>query len=228
MLEGSALTAIRTGAASGAATDLLARPDSQVVAIFGAGVQGRTQMEAVCSVRRIQTAWVFDPDMERAAAFVNSMAGQAPIPSDLRIAENPAQAVADADIICTATTSINPVFLNKNLKAGVHINAVGAYTPHMQEIPPETVARARLIVDSRSACLNEAGDLIQPIQQGFFTESHIHAELGEIVNAQRPGRTSRAQVTLFKSVGLAVQDAAAARLALQNARTMSLGQTIDW
>jgi ornithine cyclodeaminase len=228
LLEGSTLTALRTGAASGAATDLLARPDSQVVAIFGAGVQGRTQLEAVCTVRPIKTGWIFDSELERAEGLVREMTGKDPIPPDLRIAESPAQAVADADVICTATTSTTPVFSDKDLKPGVHINAVGAYTPHMQEIPPETVMRALLMVDSRSACLSEAGDLIQPIQKGIFTESHIHAELGEIVSEKQPGRTSKAQITLFKSVGVAVQDAAAARLALHNAQKLGLGQTIPW
>jgi len=228
MLEGSSLTAIRTGAASGAATDLLARPDSQVVAIFGAGVQGRTQLEAVCNVRPIQFGWVFDADRKQAEGFVREMSGRHPIPPDLRIAGSPAQAVAEADVICTATTSMAPVFSDKDLKPGVHINAVGAYTPQMQEIPPETVKRARLVVDSRTACLSEAGDLIQPLNQGVISESHIHAELGEIVSAKRSGRTFEAQITLFKSVGVAVQDAAAARLALQNAQKIGLGQTIAW
>lgn len=228
LLEGSTLTALRTGAASGAATDLLARPNSQVVAIFGAGVQGRTQLEAVCTVRPIQTGWIFDSDLARAEGFVHEMAGKDPIPPDLRIADNPAQAVADADVICTATTSTTPVFSDQDLKPGVHINAVGAYTPYMQEIPPETVKRARLVVDSRSACLSEAGDLIQPIQIGLITKGHIHAELGEIVSEKQPGRTSETQITLFKSVGVAVQDAAAARLALQNAQKLGLGQVIAW
>jgi ornithine cyclodeaminase len=156
------------------------------------------------------------------------MAGRSPIPHDLRVAGDPAQAVENADVICTATTSTAPVFLDKDLKPGVHINAVGAYTPQMQEIPPETVARARVIVDSRTACLSEAGDLIQPLNQGMISESHIHAELGEIVNAKHLGRTSEAQITFFKSVGVAVQDAAAARLALHNAQKFGLGQTIPW
>jgi ornithine cyclodeaminase len=228
LLEGSALTAIRTGAASGAATDLLARSDSHTVAIFGAGVQGRTQLEAVCTVRQIQTGWVFDTDRQRAEGFVQEMRGRYPIPNDLRIATSSAQAMADADVICTATTSATPVFSDGDIQPGAHINAVGAYTPEMQEIPPETVVQARLVVDSRSACLSEAGDLIQPMRKGLFKEDHIHAELGEIVNKQRPGRASEEQVTLFKSVGVAVQDAAAARLALQNAQKLGLGQTISW
>jgi ornithine cyclodeaminase len=209
MLEGST-TAICTGAASGAATDLLARPDSHGGYLWRSA--GRPMQRF--TVRPMQIGWVFDSDRQRAEEFVREMAGRYPIPHELRIAGNPAQAVEDADVICTATTSITPVFSDQDLKPGVHINAVGAYTPQMQEIPPETVRRARLVVDSRTACLSEAGDLIQPIQKGFFTESHIHAELGEIVSGQRPGRTSEEQITLFKSVGVAVQDAAAARLAL--------------
>lgn len=228
LLEGSTLTAIRTGAASGAATDILARADSQLAAVFGAGAQGRTQLEAVCTVRPIQTVWVYDPDRERLEAFIAEMAGSGPIPADLRAAVSPQQAVVETDIICTATTSTTPVFDDGDLKPGVHINGVGSYTPEMQEIPAETVMRAVLVVDSRSASLAEAGDLIQPIRQGGITAGHIHAELGEIVLGRVAGRTSETQVTFFKSVGVAVQDAVAARLALKNARKMGLGQHVNW
>jgi ornithine cyclodeaminase len=218
LLEGGMLTAIRTGAASGAATDLLARPDAQVAAVFGAGVQGRTQLEAVCSVRAIHTAWVFDSNRERVETFIAEMAGKGPIPADLRAAETPQQAVQEADIICTATTSLTPVFKDSDLKPGVHINGVGAYTPEMQEIPAETVMRSVIVVDSRTASLVEAGDLVRPIQQNLITPAQIHAELGEIVLRLKPGRTSPEQITFFKSVGIAVQDAAAARLALENTK----------
>ena len=228
LVEGSTLTAIRTGAASGAATDLLARPDSQVVAIFGAGVQGRTQLEAVCTVRPVQTAWIYDPDRLRLEKFIAEMAGVASLPVDLRAADDPLQAVKDADVICTATTSLTPVFSDADLKPGVHINAVGAYTPEMQEIPGDTVARALVIVDSRAASLAEAGDLIQPIQQGRITPEHIHAELGEIVLGRKQGRSSPAQVTFFKSVGIAVQDAMAASLAVENAQKMGIAQMVEW
>ena len=228
LLEGGTLTAIRTGAASGAATDLLARPDSQVAAIFGAGVQARTQLEAICTVRAIQTVWVHDRIPERVEAFINEMAGRIPIPSDLRAATNPHQAVAEADVICTATTSLTPVFADADLKPGVHINGVGSYTPAMREVPAETVARALVVVDSRKAALAEAGDLILPIQHDTIQEGHIHAELGELVLGRKQGRTQSEQVTFFKSVGVAVQDAAAARLAMQNAQALGLGQRVDW
>jgi alanine dehydrogenase len=227
LVEGGVLTAIRTGAASGAATDTLARQDSQVAAIFGAGVQGRTQLEAVCTVREIHTAWIFDPNPELARRFVSEMAGYGPIPGDLRVASAPAEALADADVVCTATTSQTPVFSDKDLKPGVHINGVGSYTPEMQEVPPETVLRARVIVDARSASLVEAGDLVQPIRQGRLAESDIHAELGEILLGRKPGRSDPHQVTFFKSVGVAVQDAAAAALALKNAKAMGLGKDVN-
>ncbi len=228
LLEGATLTAIRTGAGSGAAIDLLARPESNTVAIFGAGVQGRAQLEAACAVRQIETAWIYDPHPERAAAFVQEMAGRGPIPKDVRIAENPAQAVQNADIICTATTSSKPVFDDADVRPGTHISAIGAYTPEMQEVPANTVARARVFVDSRTATLAEAGDLIQPIRQGLFNEEHIYAELGEVVLGKKKGRQSAEEITFFKSVGIAVQDALAAQLALKNAERMGLGQHVMW
>lgn len=228
VLEGGSLTAIRTGAAAGAATSLLARPDSRVAAIFGAGVQSRTQLEAICTVSPIETVWVYDLDQERVNRFIEEMAGKAPIPADVRVALTPGQAVAEADIVCTATTSTSPVFADADLKPGVHINGVGSYTPAMREIPPETVRRALLIVDSREAAMEEAGDIIQPISAGLFSVDHMYAELGEIVLGQRTGRTSPDQVTFFKSVGVAVQDVMAAQVALKRARDLGLGQQVEW
>jgi ornithine cyclodeaminase len=228
MIEGSSLTAIRTGAASGAAIDLLARKDSKTVAIFGAGAQGRTQFEAACTVRKIETAWVYDSDGGRAAALVAELAGKVPYPSDLKVSVNPREAVRAADIICTATTSLTPVFSDNDLKPGVHISAVGSYTPEMQEIPAGTVKRARVVVDSRSAVLAESGDLLQPIRSGLIGEDHIYAELGEIVLGKKTGRQSTEEITYFKSVGIAVQDAMAAQLAVENARKLNIGREIQF
>jgi ornithine cyclodeaminase/alanine dehydrogenase-like protein (mu-crystallin family) len=226
LLEGASLTAIRTGAASGAATDLLARPDSQVAGIFGAGVQSRTQLEAICTARSIQKVLIYDPRQDQVKKFIAEMAGQGPIPGDLRTAEDSEDVISQADIICCATTSHSPVFDDRHLKPGVHINGVGSYTPEMQEVPPETVLRAALIVDSRTAALSEAGDIIRPIKDGLITEKHIQAELGEIVLGLKPGRVDADQITFFKSVGNAVQDAAAAQLALENAKKLGLGRDI--
>ena len=228
LLEGSSLTAIRTGAGSGAAIDLLARSNSKAVAVFGAGAQGRTQLEAACSVRKIEKAWVFDTSIERAQAFVEEMAGNGPIPKDLCVASSSEQAVSEADIICTATTSTTPVFADADVKPGTHISAIGSYTPEMQEVPAETVARALVVVDSRSATLAETGDLLRPMQAGLFGEEHIYGELGEIVLGRKTGRKSPDQITYFKSVGVAVQDAMAAQLALKNAWEQGLGVEVNF
>lgn len=228
ILDGTILTAMRTGAASGVATDLLSRHDSRVAAIFGAGVQARTQLQAICTVRAIETVWMYDPNSTQVQTFIEDMAGKGPIPKDLQAASSPKQASHEADVICTATTSMTPVFCDADIKEGVHINGVGSYTPKMQEIPADTVARALVVVDSMDAALAEAGDLIEPIQQGIIHREHIHAELGQIVLGTKEGRTDPKQVTLFKSVGLAVQDIVAARLALQNAHALGLGQEVEW
>jgi ornithine cyclodeaminase len=228
LLEGGSLTALRTGAASGVATELLSRPGSEVAAVFGAGVQARTQLEAVCAVRPIRKAWIYSRTPSRAAALAAEMAGQGDIPGDLRVATAAMEAVAEADVVCTATTSSQPVFADTDLKPGVHINAVGAYTPQMREVPGATVRRALVVVDARAAALAEAGDLLIPIREGLIGANHIHAELGEIVLGRQPGRTAEGQVTVFKSVGLAVQDALAATTAYQNARAMGLGHQVPW
>jgi ornithine cyclodeaminase len=228
LLEGSSLTAIRTGAASGAAIDLLARPDSKVVAVFGAGAQGRTQLEAACTARKIETAFICDADQEKAKAFAEEMKSKHGMPKDIQVASNAKAAIENADIICTATTSTQPVFEDKNVRAGTHISAVGSYTPEMQEVPAETLQRARIFVDSRTASLEEAGDLIQPMHAGLFDEAHIYGELGELILGKISGRQSQEEITYFKSVGIAVQDAMAAQVALNNARKMNIGTEVNF
>jgi len=227
LLEGGNLTAIRTGAASGAASDLLARKDAKTAAIFGAGVQGRTQLAAICAVRNIERAWIFDPDLQKAQSFVSELAGQDKIPSDLRVASDPAQAANSADIICTATTSLEPVYPAEAIRPGTHINGVGSYTLEMIENPPEIYSRACAFVDSRQAVMAEAGEVVAAINAKLLYPDEM-AELGEVVLGQRPGRMSEKQITFFKSVGVAVQDAIAARLALANAQKRGCGQLVNW
>lgn len=227
LLEGGTLTAIRTGAGSGAATDLLARPDAQTAVIFGAGIQGRTQLEAICTVRNIETAWIVDPDFERAEIFINDLAGQGKIPQDLRVAADPAAAASLADIICTATTSQAPVYPAIAVRPGTHINGVGSYTLEMIENPPEIYNRACAFVDSRAAVMAEAGETVAAINRKLLFPDEM-AELGEVIQNKRPGRFSEKQITFFKSVGVAVQDALAAQLALENAQEMGLGQRVTW
>jgi ornithine cyclodeaminase len=227
LLEGGSLTAIRTGAGAGAATDVLARKDAKTLAIFGAGVQARTQLQAACEVRDIHSVWVYDPDQNQVKTFIEDMAGRGRIPKNLRAAHNSTEAVIDADITSTATTSSTPVFIDSDLKPGVHINGVGAYTLQMQEIPSDTVARARVTVDSRTAAQVESGDIANPLSKGLFKEADV-AEIGEVIAGTKPGRTSSDQITVFKSVGIAVQDAVAARLAVENARKLGLGTEVAW
>ncbi len=228
LMDGTYLTALRTGAASGVATDLLARHDARVAAIFGAGAQARTQLEAVCTVRRIERVWVYDVDRRAAERYAFEMKGRGrPIPADIAVAESPTQAVRDADVICTATTSRAPVFADADLKPGAHINGIGSYTPEMQEVPAETVARARVIVDSRSASLAEAGDLLIPLKQGLLAETDIWGEIGQVAAGVVPGRMSAEEVTFFKSVGVAVQDVAVAGLILRRAVERGLGVEVE-
>lgn len=228
LLDGAMLTAIRTAAASGAATDLLARRDCRTVALFGAGVQAITHLFAMCAVRPIEKIFVCSRTPSKVAALIAEFAGRPAIPAELIAADSPQQALADADIVCCTTTSKTPIFDDADLKPGVHINAVGSYTPQAREVPPETVCRAMVVVDSRHAAWEEAGDLIQPMQAGLIGREHIHAELGELVLGRKTGRVDDQQITFFKSVGLAVQDAVAARVALKNASQMKLGQKVEW
>ena len=226
-MDGTYLTALRTGAASGAATNLLARQNARVAAIFGAGTQGRTQLLGVCEVRDIKRVWVYDVNLEAAGRYIQEMKGQGRVPDELRVASSPAQAVREADVICAATTTKAPLFADADLKAGVHINGIGSFTPEMQEIPEETVRRAKVVVGSREGCLAEAGDLIIPLRKGLISEDHIHAELGEIVAGAKPGRESEEEITFFKSVGNAVQDVSVARRVLREAERMGLGTEVE-
>jgi len=209
VMDASYLTAVRTGAASGVATDALARRNARVVAIFGAGVQGKTQLEAVAAVRPIRKVLVFDVDPRAAAAFAEEMGRKLSL--EVEPAASP-KALRDADVICTATTSAVPVFADRDLKPGVHINAVGSYKPHAREIPGETIRRARVYVDQRQASLEEAGDLIIPLREKLIDEDHILAEIGEVLAGLKPGRSSADEITIFKAVGNAALDLAMASL----------------
>lgn len=209
VLDAGYLTAVRTGAASAVATDALAAKGARVAAIFGAGVQGRTQLEAIASVRRLRKAFVFDVDAGAAEVFAKEMSARLGL--EIEPASSPA-ALAQADIVSTATTSAAPVFADGDLKLGVHINAIGSYKPHVREVPGETIRRASVFVDDRRTALEEAGDLIIPIREGLIGEDHIRAEIGEVLAGLKPGRVSDDETTLFKSVGNAVLDLAVASL----------------
>ncbi len=227
-MEGGYLTALRTGAASGVATDLLARADARVGAIIGAGVQGRTQLRGIAAVRPLERAYIFDPAPTKAEEFVREMSAIPGVPRDLRVAGSAAEAVRQADVICTATTATKPVLNGGDLRPGAHVNAIGAYTPQMQEIDAETLRRAsKIVIDARSGALAEAGDLIIALQQGAIKETDIYAEIGEIAAGRKPGREREHEITFFKSVGNAVQDAAVARAIYDAALRENLGVEVE-
>ncbi len=224
ILDGAALTALRTGAVSGAATNVLARPESAVAAIFGAGIQARAQLEAVAVVRTLREARVFDNDPSAAASFAREMRQRLGFAVDA--APDAASALRGADIVCTATTSHVPVFEDRDVSAGTHINAVGVYQPERAEIPPETVRRARVVIDQREAALEEAGDLLQAAQGETGERDFFGIALGDVLLDRVPGRLAADEITLFKSVGLAVQDLYAASRAYDGALRTGMGREL--
>jgi ornithine cyclodeaminase/alanine dehydrogenase-like protein (mu-crystallin family) len=223
ILDAESITGIRTGAGCGLATDILARQDSSVAAIFGAGVQARYQLEALCIVREIKNVLLFNIDAESSKKFVTEMSDKLNV--KIEMTENTSE-LKNTDIICTATTASSPLFEDKDIAEGTHINAIGSYKPDVREIPSLTVKRAKLIVDSKDSCLEEAGDIIIPINEGLINEDHIHAELGDIINNKAASRTNDKEITFFKSVGNAVQDLSSAIYIFNKAKDYGLGEEI--
>lgn len=224
LLDAEYLTALRTGAASGLATDLLARKEANVLAVFGTGAQARTQVEGVAVVRSLEKVIVFGRNPVTIEAFCHDMQ----VKTGLKM--EPAQRseqLAEADIICTATTSNVPVLEHHHLKKGVHINGVGSYRPDAREIPGETMQAARIIVDQRMAAAAEAGDIVLPMKEGLLGKNPLLVELGEIVAGIKPGRTSDEEITVFKSVGNAAQDLAVASYLVKKAQKNNLGVVLS-
>ncbi len=228
MMDGSFVTALRTGAVSGAATDLLALPEAKTVVVIGAGVQGVTQAAAVASVRPIERIVAVDVRQESLARFESSLRTEWPeVTAEVELTSEANEAVRRADVICTATTAKRAVFGDEAVRPGTHINAVGAFTPEMQEIPVDTVGRALIVVDNFDAIMAEAGDLLKAIDAGAISEADLHLELGHVASDTARGRSSREQVTLFKSVGNAVQDVTVARYAIDQALSSGAGQVVE-
>lgn len=228
LFEGTHLTRLRTGAATGAATQVLARPDCKGLALFGAGGQAFFQAEGVLAARRIERIRIFDILPEKADSLVEALK-KAPWGRDVEVSRvgSAAEALKGADVIVTATNSNRPVFDGKVLGEGVHINAIGSFRPDMQEVDEETIHRSKIFVDSIKACLEEAGDLIIPLKKGLIKKSDILAELGEVISGEKSGRSSEGEVTYFKSVGNAVQDISVAQAVLRQAEEKGLGQEVD-
>jgi ornithine cyclodeaminase/alanine dehydrogenase len=216
LLDGTYLTAMRTGAVTGVAARYLAPKDSRVAAVIGCGVQGKTQAMAVSEACELETIRLFDLSDERMKRFAEEMGPKLGV--DVIPSSSGAEAVADADVVVTATTSKNPVVYREWLGDRVHVSAIGAFYPDWRELDTATVSEAKVVVDSREAIMEEAGDILIPISEGAITEDHIHAELGELVIGNKKGRTPEDGLTVFKSVGLAIQDSSVANLVMKKWR----------
>ena len=228
MMDASYITAVRTAAGSALATKLLARQDGGTLAVIGTGVQARAHALAIPRVHRVTEVRIAGRDPRRARALVVDLSGELQIP--VRAAGSYAEALAGADVVCATTHSPDPVVRWEWLHPGAHVNSVGL-NPQGRELDEDTVVNSLVVVESREAALapppSGANDLIWPIRDGRISEEHIHAEVGELVSGARKGRTSAQQVTLYKSVGVGVQDAVAAQLVLTAARERSLGAEIE-
>lgn len=224
LVDGGTLTAIRTGAAAGLATDLLARPDSRVLALFGAGGMAYDQVQAVAAVRSLTAIRIVSRRGESARRLAERLRAEG-LPA--QAVDDPPAAVRGADIVSCITPSRAPLFADADIGPGTHLNLSGAYTPAMVEAPAATIARARVFVDQVEACLAEAGDLLQAVAAGLITTDHFRTTLGDVVLGRAEGRRSADEITVFKSVGLAAQDVAAACAALAHAAAADIGAVVE-
>lgn len=225
VMDGAYVTAMRTGAVSGVATKYLARRDANVAGIFGAGVQARTQLWAIAEARQLTKAKVFDVDLNRANQFCKEMGEKLGI--EVVRSNSAEDTVKGSHIIATATTSKTPIFEGRWLEPGMHVNGIGSHSPDARELDTETIRRCKIVVDQREAASKEAGDLMMPVAEGVLTWESIHAELGEIITGRKLARTSESEITLFKSVGLALQDISTATMVYQLAKERQVGKSID-
>jgi ornithine cyclodeaminase/alanine dehydrogenase-like protein (mu-crystallin family) len=224
LMDGEYLTALRTGAASGLATRCFARKDANTLALFGCGAQGQTQMEAVSCERDIKKVLVFDKNKNTADRFIREMQEKLQIEM---VYTSDTSLLNETDIICTATNSYVPLFKKEVLKKGVHINAVGSFQPHMQELDPYILRDAKVYVDQIESCLKESGDFIKPIAEGIITKRNIIGEIGDFCLNKIAGRESENEITVFKSVGIAIQDYTVATDIYNNSLENSFGHDIN-
>ncbi len=219
IMDATTITTVRTAAVTAVATRLLSRPNSGVLAILGAGVQARAHLEAMSLVRPIREVRVWSRSTERARSLVAYAGKEFGIEG--RVSGTAAEAVRGADVVCTTTSATEPVLQGAWLSPGTHVNAIGASVPSGREIDTETVRRSRLYVDRRESALREPGDMLVPLGEGAITPDHIVGEIGEVLTGKAPGRRDAQEITLFKSLGLAVEDVAAAQFV--HARALELG-----
>jgi ornithine cyclodeaminase/alanine dehydrogenase-like protein (mu-crystallin family) len=225
ILDASAITEVRTAAVTAVATRLLAREDSRVLAILGAGVQAKAHLDSLLGVREFDTIRVYAPTEAHARRLVARAPAGGP---KVTVSASAQDAVRGADVVVTSTSSREPVLRREWLAPGTHVNAVGASTPTAREIDVETVAASALFCDSRESLRNEAGEYRLALEQGLISgEDHVRGELGEVLAGTRPGRRDPTELTLFRSLGLAVEDLAAAEHAVAAARRLGLGTEVE-
>ncbi|PGV01689.1 ornithine cyclodeaminase family protein [Bacillus thuringiensis] len=222
LLEGSYLTMIRTGALSGVATKYLARHNAKTLCIIGTGEQAKGIAEAIFAVRDIEKVILYNRTEEKAYAFAQHIQEKFGKPAYVYRDPN------EADIIVTTTNATTPVF-SETLQKGVHVNAVGSFRPSMQELPSHAIAKAnKVVVESKEAALDETGDFQVPIKEGLFKANAIHAELGQIISGEKAGRENDEEITIFKSVGLAVVDIIVAKYLYEKAVEQGVGNKIQF
>lgn len=226
LMNASAITAIRTAAVSGVATRLLARDDAGDVAIIGAGVQARTHLLAMAAVRNLRRVRVASRSIERARTFAHEMQGR--VDCAIEPVANAADAVQGADLIVTATSSLEPVIEHAWIAPGTHLNVVGASLPHAREVDTATMSQSSVFVDRRESTIAESGDYLLAAADGAIGPDHIRAELGELLLGKRQGRRAPDEITLFKSLGLAVEDLASAEFLYQRAQDVGAGTWVDF
>jgi ornithine cyclodeaminase/alanine dehydrogenase-like protein (mu-crystallin family) len=226
LLDAAEITALRTAAASGLATRLLARADAGDLAVLGAGEQARSHLEAMLCVRSLRRVrvWARDPDKARSFAEVEGAKHRIAIET----ADSVREAVAGADIVCTLTKAREPILLGEWLSPGVHLNVVGSSIATAAEIDTPAVVRARFFVDCRNSTVHEGGEYLAALKAGAISPEHILGEIGEVANGSKIGRRSPLDVTLYKSLGVAPQDLASAHYVLEKARAAGIGQVIDF
>ncbi|HVF23789.1 MAG TPA: ornithine cyclodeaminase family protein, partial [Pyrinomonadaceae bacterium] len=226
LMNASQITATRTAAVSAVATRLLARPESTELGIIGAGVQARTHLVALACVRSIKRARVVCRNPEHAVRLVREMQDKVSFP--IEVAKSNEEAVRDADLIVTATSSHEPVIKRDWISPGAHLNAIGTHSPQSREIDSATMAVARIFVDRRESALNEAGDYLLAANEGAVNPESIVAEIGELVIKSKEGRTSPAEITLFKSLGLAIEDVVCAEYLFRKTQAENAGSWVDF
>ena len=224
IMDGSHITAVRTACASAMATKVLANPETPVLGILGAGVQARAHIQALSYVRQLKQIKVYSPSGASAANIKKDLEPQ--IAATIEISGSAEQAVRNSDLVLTVSTAKEPLFKPEWLKPGAHINAVGSHRPDFREIDGATLAQARIVVDSREAIMAECGDILLALKENAITEKNIDAEIGEVLAGSKTGRSSPEETTLYKSVGVAIQDIATANLVYQKALQQKVGNEV--